>query len=671
MQNRPFTRQIFCGVIFATFAFGQGQLQPPNLALSNPGSQSGYSSNTSVTVTVNPLPDPPAGVSGWCLAAQVGTLTTCPTATTTCPMYSTGWITNLPASVPLNCGNGSYTVVLQYETPFRKSPIASAPIVLDTTSPTIGPYYAPAGMPGTVTGGQQQMLSTNAQFVTGSVTDTVTQDPVTITLDACPSTGSCTQFQEFQNETTPYIWNMLSVTPGSSDFPLGTTSIKITAVNAAGNQTSAQSTIPFATFTSGGLTPITNGWDIICGPATSGNAKACPALASAANPMLYDSPSAANGSNIFSGYADPSMRRDPVIAANNTNGTNLWMLYSYPEIQPLVADNCTPNTPTRVVEIHLGISSTSGSQWAAWCSAWPQSCSSETPIFPSVCTSANQYSSHEVANFWPSNATGTWAWYAVHLMYFVPPGGQIQDYISDGCLVTTVASTPGGLGAGWSNPPVTCTPTEGQTQFPSGNVAIQFSDLNTWSGQSCTTWGEAAILVQNTADTPTAYLAASCFGAAFKSQGYFIFTNTNLTGTSPLSGAWTKIVGPLTLTTLQQANEGVTLPTGSSFLTEFDWAQRADGSLVGIVTPASVSTSETQYGCIAVNLTPLPDLTFGSIVATLDDQDPNGSPPENATRGPAGCTYEPTSNTGMLIVRAQTSGASIQQYSLIETGIMP
>jgi len=38
--------------------------------------------------------------------------------------------------------------------------------------------------------------------------------------------------------------------------------------------------------------------------------------------------------------------------------------------------------------------------------------------------------------------------------------------------------------------------------------------------------------------------------------------------------------------------------------------------------------------------------------------------------GSAGCTYEPTSTTGVLIVR-KLIGSGSQVYSLIGTGVMP
>ena len=79
----------------------------------------------------------------------------------------------------------------------------------------------------------------------------------------------------------------------------------------------------------------------------------------------------------FTGYADPSMRRDPAVTPTNPNGTNLGMLYSYPEVQT----NRTFGNTSDMVEVHLASSMNSGSAWQAW--GTPQPCSKETPVWPS------------------------------------------------------------------------------------------------------------------------------------------------------------------------------------------------------------------------------------------------------------------------------------------------
>jgi hypothetical protein len=56
---------------------------------------------------------------------------------------------------------------------------------------------------------------------------------------------------------------------------------------------------------------------------------------------------------------------------------------------------------------------------------------------------------------------------------------------------------------------------------------------------------------------------------------------------------------------------------------------------------------------------------FGDAVIATNDQDPLES------EGPNACTYEPTSNTGVLIVRRLVNGQNYTSWSLIASGLMP
>jgi len=154
-----------------------------------------------------------------------------------------------------------------------------------------------------------------------------------------------------------------------------------------------------------------------------------------------------------------------------------------------------------------------------------------------------------------------------------------------------------------------------------------------------------------------AYLAVSCFNSNLFSDGYFIFTNP-LDSSGGLSGAWQYSGGPY------KAENVKVLTPKAQFVTEFDWAQRSDGSLVAIVSAASIANHvETQYGCVAMNFS----LTsgFGTIIAAVNDTDPLESTGANA------CTYEPTSNTGLLIVRKVENGPNYTAWSMTATGLMP
>jgi hypothetical protein len=123
-------------------------------------------------------------------------------------------------------------------------------------------------------------------------------------------------------------------------------------------------------------------------------------------------------------------------------------------------------------------------------------------------------------------------------------------------------------------------------------------------------------------------------------------------------------------------------------------AQRADPPTFGLEAPASCTGAaagytctssavvtgynpiharrhgtQKQFGCAILNFTLESGTTtpFGPFWATVTDSDTSES------AGPNGCTYEPTSNNGVVIVRYLKNSSSpiIQTYSIVNTGILP
>jgi hypothetical protein len=609
----------------------------------------------------------------------------------------------------------------------------SQQIFLDTTTPTVT-ITSPAGLPlaGSVqqTGNEQQMLSTSAQYITYSVSS-FAGDPIQeVQLYACSYTAGCPS-QALATITTPAAPYAVPV-----DIPAGTTYISATATNSAG--TPGYSTNDTEAFSIFGNPIVGSPYGVTCGPSVQSPVEYCPTEApTGTSPNCTPecgSQSQDSATLTFSGFADPSIRRDPSTSStspSNPNGTNLWMLYSYPTLQP---DRKSTTGYDQVLEIHVAYSTNGADNWAAGqpdCNGCTlnNSPSTTAAIWPSVqfgtVGSPTVSSSHEVSNFWPyTNSAGTVTWLAVHLMYFVSSTYPIAQAIPiTGCLVTTTASTPQGLGANWwltDSVPDSCylPGTFEPNTMPNGSQATTFDSLSlaaglqaagtcpaiTEHGQTETCyWGEPAVMVQEVGGVPTAYLAVACFsGNSFTSLGYYIFTSP-LSSTTGLPTGWTLYSGPFTYSNLLSAT-GMPQPsptgypgayTGSGFpeicetcaygfLTEFDWAARSDSSLVAVVAISAILYfpgtdpyyAAQQYGCVAVNFSlaqspPPPAGPFaGGIVATFTDSDqPNSGPTENL--GPAGCTYEPTSNTGAVIVRKLVNGSSDEVYSLIGTGLMP
>jgi hypothetical protein len=658
-------------------------LQRPTFSLSNPGSMAGYTDSAMVSVSITF----PGSAYEWCIADGAAK---CASAS------SPYWRTTKPQRVELSSGDGAYNVVLRYQTQDGSiSPQTLVPITLDTTTPTIA-LYSPTGLPNAITNGAVQEVVYNngvgiEQSITGTATAEFSTEPITI---SCQTPCAAASFNN-SSTTSGVTWTAGFVVAS------GETSLAVIATSAAGKSSTAASTsldvvsMPLSSY----ILPTADTYNCLQGTFTAVPPPntLCPAVS-----IPNDSPSSPLSSYTFTGYADPSMRRDP-------SGNNLWMLYSY----PMVKDT----SGTDVVEIHLASSPTgtgggtgTGATWSAYNNGCtPTGCDS-TAVWPSVTTSAGTYSSHEVANFWASGGE----WYAVHLMYFVQPNSGLQgiaEGIPYGCLVGTVASTPAQLGSGWlTQTPSSCTDT---TDLPTGNIFIAYDTLTEAAKTStygnllpaCTLggpltsnpcdWGEPAIMVSG----GVVYLAVACtttpippLGMAFTDYGYFIFTS------DPTMANWTYYGGPFDFDTLQyaQANPVVqfaytwgiptqSVPTSSLFLTEFDWAAREDSSLVAIVTPAArlgKAQAEVQFGCIAVNFSlaqggpyyPYSTFTttpFGPIVAAVTDQPPMVTSGYSENLGPNACTYEPTSNTGMLIVRRILDGQDYSNLSLITTGVMP
>ncbi len=348
---------------------------------------------------------------------------------------------------------------------------------------------SPAGILDPSTGDLLQPLvinSGNAQWITYSGWSTV--DPpaaVSFSIQGCTADPCTTTPLKTGLGTSSYMWEWPASAPPSFSF------IQVTATDDAGNQgeSLAPSTPSVFSFFDSNAAPNP---PLTCSPSGGSGYVACTPLGGD-DDIPTDPPSATTDQSCqtiegqhytvaFSGYSDPSMRADRLISSpSNPYGTNLWMLYSYPWLQYI----SNPCTYTPVVEIHLAESNVStgpgGNSWSAWCPDSP--CSNGTPIFPSetftngcggIATNTC-YSAHEVANFWPYVSGETETWYAVHLMYFLPPAGRAFTRISDGCLVTSVATgSPTALG--WSSGgPSDCS---NPNAFPSNNYLLSFQTLD-------------------------------------------------------------------------------------------------------------------------------------------------------------------------------------------------
>lgn len=128
---------------------------------------------------------------------------------------------------------------------------------------------------------------------------------------------------------------------------------------------------------------------------------------------------------------------------------------------------------------------------------------------------------------------------------------------------------------------------------------------------------------------------------------------------------------------------------GATFLTDFEWAERPDGSLIGLVTPAGYSAATgvpLPFPCLAVDLNLNETCSPGAgscplteIEATINDvySDPGNGIWEQY--GANGCAYDPVSNTGVLIVRhilntslsTPYNAGQYQAWWIMDSGVLP
>lgn len=645
-------------------------------------------------------------------------------------IYNCAWQNNLQSRYSLPATNGSYTLYSEYRVVAGGTAYPSLPgsytIVLNQTAPSVT-LNSPTGILNPADGSLQQTQTINgtpAQCLTFTATAASgSGESATTAEDGCTASGLCSSLTGSVPDPAvpPCTWMWAESAPGSVP---GYSYVSLTAADQSGNQAS---TTPAASTVFSLFNPTTTQFSLTCNPPGSSlgaNPVLCTTLADQNNSDIPNDPPSSTTTTCgqdpetisFSGYADPSLRADPLVTGGY--GTNLWMLYSWPEYWSILATETTACSNTPAVEIHLAYSNADagpnrGANWTAWCLG--AACDSQTPVTPiwpsepycsgqvngmnctascAIAGASTCFSSHEVANFWPYVSGGTETWYAVHLMYYVPVGQPIStSEIGAGCLVMGVAaSTPANLGWAAGNGPNACGPSPAPNPpFPSGNYPLYFSTLTGLlppnslpAGETCNSWGEPAIIVAAAPPGYTgnaAYLAVSCIASSGVGQGYFIFFNQNLTS-FPNSG-WTYYSGPFDFGKLPPAPLSVNQEQPVDSITELDWAVRPDGSMVAVVTPAYVydpnqpefSPAPFQYGCLAVNFTLLNTTNpFGSLVATLNDMD--GSSGTWEIQGSDGCTYEPTSNTGVVIVRHLTdttlsNPTQGETFSLFDTGVLP
>jgi hypothetical protein len=263
-----------CALLFTGHA---GAQVAPQFTLSstNPAARPGYTSTPLVNITYGGnTPNFGYQSEEWCASE------TDPIPSASCTYYSA------PAQFTLSSGNTVHTLYIQVQYDnngkITYGPVGSATITLDNQPPSVN-VTSPVGLPNTL--GQQQMLSSENQFSTGTVTTTVAGEPVEIQLAGCEANGTCTPsstdvyptcFYNPQSVSVPCAWTYPTAQPPG----LNAAYVQLTAISAAGLSTTTlapRAASFFTVFDYGSLPLESSGYQLACGPTN------CPTLAPVTN----------------------------------------------------------------------------------------------------------------------------------------------------------------------------------------------------------------------------------------------------------------------------------------------------------------------------------------------------------------------------------------------------
>ncbi len=324
----------------------------------------------------------------------------------------------------------------------------------------------------------------------------------------------------------------------------------------------------------------------------------------------------------FSGYADPSMRKDPV-------SSRLWLSYSWPNVHVLGAGRVVPS-----VDIHLAYSDDQGKTWHYQGPLWPSFTDTDKGG-----TGSMGFTGNEVSNIYPVRNGSSVTWYGIHESYFVPDvGAYSQRSPSSFRLEITQAATPQGL----SNADTAVL--GAQATATGWGIDTRLSTLSP-DVQDCTIFTEPALYSQN----GTLYLVTQCLvltGTQINSPISNIVVFATQPGNDIHAWKW-RYVGTL----VKGGDASLLGIPGVQGFTQGDIALSKSGKLLLIVSPAASqpgSASLNHSGCWALQMNSIdpPSLARLSgkliVVAKVTASD-------LAPAGPGSCTYDPNSVTGIIV----------------------
>jgi len=360
-----------------------------------------------------------------------------------------------------------------------------------------------------------------------------------------------------------------------------------------------------------------------------------------ANLTLPENPS----NDEFAGFADPTIRKDPA------TGT-VWLGYSWPHVW-----NPGTGNGTTVVDLHVASSADNGVTWQ-----------NATPLWTSVeatdpSNGLTSYTSNEVMNILPGQVNGQTGetWFSAHLSYYVDQGTSITDaLVRTSVMVVNWATSPTALGSAPASQTVRFAAAGKASQIP---YDVNLTTLDP-SLADCQQWAEPALYMKS----GNLYLAVMCkFGTSSTALDpghnfYGVFEATPNLSAPPANWNW-QYNGQLAT-----AADGPLLE-GHQFIYELDLATRADGSIVATVSPADEiananppgGSTQFTYGCRVLLVQGLDKGNIGLVtdangqLEVLASITPSDLSEANGDAGIGGCTYDPNTTNGVVMVRQYNS----------------
>lgn len=360
--------------------------------------------------------------------------------------------------------------------------------------------------------------------------------------------------------------------------------------------------------------------------------KACPSIEIAGDAASTLPGGAASP---FSGFADPSLRRDPA-------SSDLWLAYSWPNIRAAGGSGAG-------VDIHLASSRDGGRSWRFSGKLW-------SAIATTSPDGESGHWGHEVANLLPVATPEGTLWYGARLQYFLPDeGGFKKRPVSSFRILLGAARAPAAL----SDAPVARLGSM-RTDDRWG-VDVNLASLSPLT-RHCMLWNEPALYH----DGGELYLALSCM--AFRGSSPDMEKNdlvvfaTRATGT-PAQWRW-RFAG--TLAGAREARE-----LGGERLTQVDLAKGRDGTLLGVVTPDTWKSGDfVHHGCRVVEI----DGAGGALRMARDGRGhlklrASILASDAGKAGTAACTYEPSSDTGVVMTKRIKEGGAVSRARLLRAAL--